>query len=106
MGSDRSTVPSLAQVDDGNIQIHVPRAEFGEFIQGLLSQPRSLQRTETRFFDIDHNFIRHLNEVIKQRVQTQQHAQLVSFASSIYFSDSRIQTLSSWEALDTFVDNS
>jgi hypothetical protein len=58
------------------------------------------------FFDIDHNFIRNLSEVIKQRVQAQQHAQLVSFGSSIYFSDNRIQTLSSWEALDNFVDNS
>jgi hypothetical protein len=39
-------------------------------------------------------------------VGSQQPAHLTSFQSSIYFSDDRIQTVTTWEAFDTFVDNS
>src|SRR5208337_1781537 len=106
MTDDNLAIPSLSQDDEGNLQIHIPKREFGDFIQGLLAQPRSVKKTEKKFFDIDHAFLKHLNEIVKQRVQSQQLAKLVSFQGSIYFSDGRVQTLTTWDAFDNFVDNS
>lgn len=44
MNSNRMIVPSLAQDDQGNLQIHIPKEDFGDFIQGLLAQPRTLRK--------------------------------------------------------------
>ena len=106
MTSGKSVMPSLGHDEEGNLQIYIPKRDFGEFIQGLLSQPRSIRKRWTRLFDVDHAFIRHLNELIKQRVQSQQISSVVSFQASIYFFDGRVQVLPSWEAFDAFNDNS
>jgi hypothetical protein len=99
-------MPSFGRDGDGNLQIHIPERDFGEFIQGLLSQPRSIRRVWLRIFDVDFMFARHLNELLKQRVQSQQVSNMVSFQSSIHFLDGRVLTLTSWEAFDAFNDNS
>src|SRR5271157_1363906 len=106
MNSNKLVIPSLAEDENGNLQIHIPRNDFGEFIQGLLAQPRTLRKTWKKYFNIDHDFIRHLNEVVKQRVHSQQISNVISFQSSIYFLDGRIQTVTSWDAFDKFRDNS
>jgi hypothetical protein len=106
MTTDKSVMPSLDQDEEGNLQIYIPRRNFGDFIQGLLSQPRSLGKSWKRFFDIDQNFIRHLHELLRQRVQSQQIASLASFQASIFFLDGRVITITSWDAFDSFIDNS
>jgi hypothetical protein len=106
MTPSNSMMPFLGRDGEGNLQIHIPERDFGEFIQGLLSQPRSIRRVWPNIFDIDFMFVRHLHELIKQRVQSQQVSNIVSFQASIYFLDGRVQTLTSWEAFDAFSDNS
>jgi hypothetical protein len=106
MTTGKSVIPSLDQDDEGNLQIYIPKRDFGDFIQGLLSQPRSTGARWRRFFDVDQNFVKHLHELIRQRVQSQQIASLASFQASIFFLDGRVQTITSWEAFDSFNDNS
>jgi hypothetical protein len=78
-------------------QISIPLDDnrtLGEFIAGLLGQRRSIEREYENYrFEIDHNWLINLHEVIKQRIFSQNEAELISFQIRIYYDDGVIETL-------------
>jgi hypothetical protein len=77
---------------EGGLLIPVSGNRFGEFVSSLLGEPRSTEKTYNEPFRIDKDYIRALSDVISQRVNTQQVANLVSFSSKVFYEDGKVQT--------------
>ena len=92
--------------NDGSdiFKIDIPRQELGVFLQSLLGQPRKIEKISNRQFKINHQFLINLDNIIDQRVTTQQKAHLTAFTATVHFDDHRSQTETSREAFRAFVD--
>jgi hypothetical protein len=77
---------------EGGLLIPVSGNRFGEFVSSLLGEPRSTEKTYNEPFKIDKDYIRSLADVISQRVNTQQVANLVNFSSKVFYEDGKVQT--------------
>ncbi|MFC1685328.1 hypothetical protein ACFL0R_07675 [Pseudomonadota bacterium] len=97
-------------IDDGNITgqeetaitLPVQNKELGTFLCGLLGQPQSVEQEFTHSFNIDHEWLLNLHEVINQRVHQQAHAHLLNFKAVIYFKNKMKRTLTTVEAFQTY----
>jgi hypothetical protein len=94
------------QPDDpeGNPQINIPKAALGEFLSGLLGQPRSTTKTLFQNFEIDHAFLCNLDTIINQRIVSHQEATLASFHAVIEFKGNRSEVVNSRDAFISFND--
>jgi len=93
--------------DAAGLMIPLDNRAFGEFIAGLLGQPRLMERRfSDRRFEIDTNWLLNLDQIIEQRLISQNQAQLVSFSSRFYFANGKTITLEDHSAFRTFHDMS
>jgi hypothetical protein len=92
--------------DERAVVLSIPRRSFGDFIQGLLGEPRRIERKYKFRFVVDLNNIANLDAVVMQRVTQQHQARLIDFQARIYFENGTRKTLPSREALLSFGDNS
>ncbi|WP_128925437.1 hypothetical protein [Bradyrhizobium guangxiense] len=66
----------------GALTIPLESRVLGEFISGLLGQSRSIERQFLdRRFEIDFNWLLNLDQIISQRLASQNQAKLVSFSA-------------------------
>ncbi|WP_316238368.1 hypothetical protein [Bradyrhizobium sp. SZCCHNR1015] len=80
-------------------------ALLGEFILGLLGQRRSIdQQFRDRIFLIDIKWLLNLDDIVEQRISSQNAGSLVSFSAKIYYDDGRITNLTSRSAFRSFHD--
>jgi hypothetical protein len=78
--------------------------KIGKFISGLLGQPQTISREVSGIFDIDLNWLNHVNALIEQRIKQQNDAARTSFSAKIFYDDDLIRTLESVEALQHFAE--
>lgn len=83
---------------DMTLVLPISKNELGNFIYGLLGQQQSIERELSVNFDIDHDWIINLHELISQRIHMQASAKLVSFSSVIYFQNGLKRTFTSVDA--------
>jgi len=76
--------------------------KIGKFISGLLGQPQTISREVSGIFDINLNWLNHVNSLIEQRIKQQNDAALTSFSAKIFYDGDLIRTLQSVEALKHF----
>ena len=70
---------------EGAIMIPMDNRVLGEFIAGLLGQSRLMKRRFTdRRFEIDINWLLNLDQIVDQRLASQNQAKLVSFSSKFF----------------------
>ncbi len=86
----------------GVLQINIPNDTLGTFLSGLLGQQRTIEKNIFSEFEVDHDFLCHLDSLIDQRIVTHQEASLVSLAGKVETKESRVHSFSSRNALKTF----
>lgn len=97
-------MPNASGSDEG-LLIPIPKRSLGQFISGLLGQRREINRSITdKNFLIDFNWISNLDEIIGQRVSSQNEGQLVDFSAKIFFDDGRVTSLTTRESFKSFRD--
>lgn len=78
---------------------------LGEFISGLLGQSRLLERRFIdRRFEVDLSWLLNLDQIIAQRLSSQNQAKLVSFTARFYFANGKTITLEDHNAFVSFYD--
>ena len=91
----------------GGLMIPMDNRVLGEFIAGLLGQSRLMERRfSNRRFEIDTNWLLNLDQIIDQRLASQNQAKLVSFSSRFYFANGKTITLEDHGAFRAFHDMS
>lgn len=96
---------SIANANEDGVLIPIPRRSLGEFISGLLGQRREISRSiSTKQFLVDYNWIAGLDDIVTQRVSSQNEGQLVDFCARIFFDDGRVSSLTTQGALRSFRD--
>lgn len=98
------TVTGGPEGDSDRFQLDIPREQLGSFLSGLLGQPRRVEKIFVQTFSIDHTFLRNLDNIIHQRVTTQQRSTLTAFSAAVYFKDGRVQTETSQATFHSFND--
>lgn len=97
---------SLTEVEtiDGetSIILSLKQKELGEFITNLLGQQQSIERDFDESFDIDHEWLLNLHDLLNQRITQQADAKLVNFSAVIYFNGGLKRTLTSIEAFRSY----
>lgn len=85
-----------------SLNIPINKKELGEFIYGLLGQQQSIERIYNIKFDINHNWLINLHELLNQRVHRQADATLVSFTLVVYLEEGLKRTFTSIEAFKAY----
>jgi len=89
------------------IVIPLDNRVLGEFISGLLGQSRFMERQFLdRRFEIDLNWLRNLDQIIEQRLSSQNQAKLVSFSARFYFANGKVIIIEDHNAFLSFHDMS
>lgn len=89
-----------------NLSIVLPlkKRELGNFITSLLGQQQSINRTQVTCFDIDHEWLINLHEMIDQRICQQANASLVDFIAVIYFDNGLKRIVTTIETFKGYVE--
>ncbi len=95
-------ISSTINENDSILSLPVRKKDLGNFISGLLGQQQSIERELDLEFDIDHNWLINLHQLINQRIHQQASAKLVDFTSVIYFKDGMKRTLTSIESFESY----
>lgn len=85
------------------VTLNIPRRDFGEFIQGLLGEPRTIEKEYEIAFAIDPAWIQNLDSVIGQRCG-QNVSKLIELQARVYLQSGVTKTINSRESLFTFSD--
>jgi len=94
------------QSPDGYL-IQVPNRSLGDFITGLLGQPRSIEKSfPNKIYNIDVNWLLNLDDIIRQRIIAQNEGHLIDFSAKLYFDDGKLLLINSHEGFVTFRDMS
>jgi hypothetical protein len=84
------------------LALPIKKADLGNFVADLLGQQQSIERVVDENFNIDFSWLVNLHELIDQRINQQNHSDLVSFSLIIYFENGLKRTLTSVEALKSY----
>lgn len=85
------------------VTLNIPRRDFGQFIQGLLGEPRTIERRYEHKFVIDQPWIQNLDAIIGQRC-SQNVSKLIEITAKIRLESGVTKTLNSRAALFAFSD--
>lgn len=96
---NNSAVVASNNDEDVTLSLPIRKRDLGDFISQLLGQQQSIERNISAIFDIDHEWIINLHELINQRIHQQADAHLTSFNVVIYFEDGLKRTLTTVDAL-------
>lgn len=88
--------------NDTVITIPINKHQLGDFISNLLGQKQSLERTYDLTFEIDHEWLMNLHEMIHQRISLQANSTLINFSAVIYFENGAKRTITTIEAFRGF----
>ena len=99
-----SSVKPITPIDENDIMLSLPikRQDLGDFISNLLGQPQSIEQILDIKFDIDHEWLINLHELINQRITQQSTSKLINFTAFIYFEDGMKRTINSYPAFKTY----
>src|ERR1051325_267555 len=100
------TVQDDAREQEDALTLSIPKRSFGDFIQGLLGEPRRIEREYNFNFLIDMNCLSNLDQIVMQRVTQQHVAQLIDFQARVFFENGTRKTLPSREGFLSFADSS
>jgi len=84
------------------LSLPIKKEDLGSFISGLLGQQQTIERELDVYFDISHDWLINVHQLINQRIQMQAEASLVQFVAVIYLSDGLKRTLTSVEAFENY----
>ena len=84
------------------LSLPIKKSDLGNFITDLLGQPQSIERVVDERFDIDFSWFINLHELIDQRINQQNHADLASFNLIVYFDNGLKRTLTSIDAMKSY----
>lgn len=85
-----------------NITLPFTQNQFKDFMSGLFGKPESIKRKYKGSFNIELSDILNLFYILEDRINQQNKAVLVSFVTTIFFSDDSSVTLNSFESLKNF----
>lgn len=88
--------------NEAMLSLPIKKSDLGNFVADLLGQQQSIERVVDEKFDIDFNWFVNLNELINQRINQQNNADLISFNQVIYFESGLKRTLTSVEAMVSY----
>lgn len=83
----------------GYVALPFNENQFKEFVVGLLGKPQSISGSKEGIFEIELDDIRNIYSLLNQRINQQNDSHLISFNSSIVFSDDTTVLLNSIEEL-------
>lgn len=86
------------------VSLNLQKKDVAGFIATLFDRPRTLERSWSRPFDINLNWIVDLHNVITQRIQNQNHVELAGFIFRLQFEDSTMVTIPSLNEFLSFRD--
>ena len=102
MNDDSVSIVIRDESEGKSVNLPVDREQLGAFISGLLGQQQSIEREVYGTFDVDHNWMIHVNSLINQRITQQNPATLTSFNAVIFYENHLKRTLNSIEAFEHF----
>ena len=99
-----NSVKPITPIDENDIMLSLPikRQDLGDFISNLLGQPQSIEQILDIKFDVDHEWLIILHELINQRITQQSTSKLINFTAFIYFEDGMKRTINSYPAFKTY----
>lgn len=77
---------------------------FSDFISGLLGKPQTISKAYTGSFEIGHNDIESVYNLVCQRVSQQNHANLIQFTIRLVFDDNSTVLLNSLEDFKSYTE--
>jgi hypothetical protein len=100
-------LPIEKSIDEGetNLVLPIKRTDLGEFISSLLGQQQTIEREVELAFEIDHQWLVNLHELIQQRIYQQANANLVNFKSVIYFDNGLKRSLTTAESFLSYAES-
>lgn len=87
------------------LSLPIKNRKLGEFISSLLGQQQSIERDIEEKFNIDHDWLINLHEMISQRIHQQSDAHLTHFSTVVYLERGLKITFNSVEAFRTYSEN-
>lgn len=84
------------------LALPIKKSDLGNFVADLLGQQQSIERVIDENFDIDFDWLINLHELIDQRINQQNHSDLVGFSSVVYFEKGLKRTLTTVDAFKTY----
>jgi len=84
------------------LALPIKKSDLGNFVADLLGQQQSIERVIDENFNIDFYWLVNLHDLIDQRINQQNHSDLVSFSLIVYFEKGLKRTLTSVEALKSY----
>ncbi len=90
------------KLDEGQVVLPYNRAQFREFIKGLLGSPQVISNTINGGFAIEAHDLSNLHQLIMQRVSQQNDGILVQFRAKLVFSDNSTVELAGIQELLTY----
>ena len=94
--------PKNNNEQDTILSLPVKKGDLGSFIYGLLGQQQSIEREFDLEFDIDHNWLINLHQLINQRIHMQAIATLINFKAVISFDKGMKRTLTTIESFEIY----
>lgn len=77
----------LGQSEEGYITLPYNKGEFKQFIESLLGNPQSINKSIPGIFEINFDELRNINHLILQRITQQNNGTLAKFSARLSFSD-------------------
>lgn len=92
--------------DKGQFAISLPcePGSFSDFISGLLGKPQTISKAYTGSFEIGHNDIESVYNLVCQRVSQQNQASLIQFTIRLVFDDNSTVLLNSLEDFKSYTE--
>ncbi|WP_122689400.1 hypothetical protein [Pseudomonas viridiflava] len=92
--------------DNEKLSISLPlrKRDLGSFISNLLGQQQSFQRLMTTQFDIDHDWLINLHELLHQRIKQQSDSTLIEFVAQIHFESGLKRTITTADSFNAYVE--
>ena len=83
----------------GTVSLPFGQNQFKDFIVSLLGKPQNITKNFRGTFEIDKNNIVTLHNLLDQRINQQNDANLIQFRATIYYSDNSTVTLNDFDHL-------
>lgn len=98
MNEKMSIVVSEEVGDEKYIQVPIKKKDFGSFITNLLGQPETITGDKVGSFCVTQDWLRHLHHMIDQRINQQNHAELVDFSALFIYASGADRKITSIDA--------
>ena len=102
LSNEPQNTGSNGMPEETRLTLPVESNQLGSFLSGLLGQPQTLEQSFYQSFDINHDWLLNLHELINQRIHQQASAELLAFRAIVYLENQMKRTLTTIDAFQTY----